>query len=94
MLADWTYAGQPVDAFWALSPREYHACIGGFVQRRRDDFNMAIRQAHTTAVLGRTEKIGPVDDYLIGEAGKARSDQVPAGEGLAAWAAVLEGLGR
>lgn len=94
MLADWTYTGQSADAFWRLSPREYHACIGGFVQRRRDDFNLSIRQAHTTAVLGRTDKIKPVDEYLIGEPGKRRrTDQVPASEGLAAWGVALAAVG-
>lgn len=66
--------------------------MSGFNARRRDDVNLSIRQAHMTAVLGRTDKIGPVDDYLIGQRRAHPRGQVPAGEGLAAWATVLEGL--
>lgn len=93
MLGDWSYAGLPPSEFWSSSPREFAAVMAGFVQRRIDDHDGRARQGHLTAVLGRVEKIPPVTDFLLGEGGKVRSDQVPAGEGLAAWAQVLGALG-
>jgi hypothetical protein len=63
--------------------------MSGVVARRRDDINLSIRQAHMTAVLGRVEKIEPVDEYLIGGKPGHTSGQVDAGEGLAAWATFL-----
>lgn len=46
-----------------------------------------------TAVFSRSEKLEDVDRYLIGGTESKRpAGQVPAGEGLAAWASVLEGM--
>lgn len=67
--------------------------MSGFNARRIDDINLSIRQAHTTAVLGRVEKIEPVDTYLIGKASKDDGPVDPPGQGLAAWATVLESMG-
>ena len=67
--------------------------MAGYTRRRRDDVNYQIRQAHSTAVFTRIEKLKPVDSYLIGSKNKAPSGQVPASEGLAAWASVLQAQG-
>ena len=67
--------------------------MAGVYQRRRDDVNLTIRQAHMTAVFSRSEKLEDVDRYLIGGTKRQHpAGQVPAGEGLAAWATVLEGM--
>lgn len=64
--------------------------MAGALKRRRDDVNLTIRQAHMTAVFTRVEKLENVDRYLIGVTERQHPEgQVPAGEGLAAWATVL-----
>lgn len=93
MLSDWAYAGLSPDSFWQATPREFAAVMDGQNRVRRDQFNLSMRQAHTTAVLGRVEKIPDVDDLTIGKKRKLPRGQIEAGSGLAALGRLLVNAG-
>jgi hypothetical protein len=93
MLSDWAYIGFPPDSFWSATPREFAAVMDGHNRSSRDAFNRSVRQAHTTAVLGRVEKIPDIQELLIGGKPDTLGGHMPAGDGLAALGRLLVNAG-
>lgn len=79
------------DSFWRTTPREFHAAIDGYNRRVISERNLLVVGGYYSAMFNRAKTFPrDVSKYLVEPDGVKKTSQVPAGEGLRAWASFFQ----
>lgn len=59
--------GIKIFEFWSITPAEFDAYCYAYQKKKVSEHNAAITQSYFTAVFSNTEKLKPLENYLISE---------------------------